>query len=69
MTASEGAALDYQFISKLPHITSTSTYLSKYTFKDTMAKGLRYGENAVLAFEYSNFAGSNWTYSEYQEFR
>ena len=50
MTASEGAALDYQFISKLPHITSTSTYLSKYTFKDTMAKGLRYGENAVLAF-------------------
>lgn len=50
VTASEGAALDYQFISKLPHITSTSTYLSKYTFKDTMAKGLRYGENAVLAF-------------------
>ena len=26
-------------------------------------------ENAVLAFEYSNFAGLNWTYSEYQEFR
>lgn len=26
-------------------------------------------ENAVLVFEYSNFAGLNWTYSEYQEFR
>lgn len=50
LTASEGSGLDYRLVSQLPHITSTTTYLSRYTFKDTLAKGLSYGENAVLAF-------------------
>lgn len=50
LTVSEGAKLDYRIVSRLPHITSTSTYLSKYAFKDEMDKGLCYGENAVLAF-------------------
>mgnify|MGYP002285149438 CR=1 FL=1 len=38
VTASKAERLDYQFISKLPHITSSTTYLSTYTFNDTMAK-------------------------------
>lgn len=40
---------DYQFISKLPHITSSTTYLSTYTFNDTMAKGMTYVERYVIA--------------------
>ena len=49
MTASKAERLDYQFISKLPHITSSTTYLSTYTFNDTMAKGMTYGKDAVIA--------------------
>ena len=49
VTASKAEKLDYQFISKLPHITSSTTYLSTYTFNDTMAKGMTYGKDAVIA--------------------
>ena len=49
VTASKAERLDYQFISKLPHITSSTTYLSTYTFNDTMAKGMTYGKDAVIA--------------------
>lgn len=49
VTASKAEKLDYQFISKLPHITSGSTYLSTYTFDDKMAKGMTYNKNAVIA--------------------
>lgn len=49
-TASEGETVDYEIVSKLPHITSTTTYLTKYTFKDIMNKGLTYGQDAVIAF-------------------
>lgn len=49
VTASKAETLDYQFISKLPHITSFTTYLSTYTFNDTMAKGMTYGKDAVIA--------------------
>ena len=35
-TASEGDLLDYILVSKLPHITSEATFLSEYTFQDTM---------------------------------
>ena len=49
VTASKAEKLDYQFISKLPHITSSTTYLSTYTFDDTMAKGMTYNKNAVIA--------------------
>ena len=49
MTASKAERLDYQFISKLPHITSSTTYLSTYTFNDTMANGMTYGKDAVIA--------------------
>ena len=49
VTASKAEKLDYQFISKLPHITSGTTYLSTYTFDDKMAKGMTYNKNAVIA--------------------
>ena len=49
VTASKAERLDYQFISKLPHITSSTTYLSTYTFDDTMAKGMTYSKDAVIA--------------------
>ena len=49
VTASKAETLDYQFFSKLPHITSSTTYLSTYTFNDTMAKGMTYGKDAVIA--------------------
>ena len=47
VTASKAERLDYQFISKLPHITSSTTYLSTYTFNDTMANGIDIGKDAV----------------------
>lgn len=49
VTASKAEKLDYQFISKLPHITSSTTYLSTYTFNDTMSKGMTYNKDAVIA--------------------
>ena len=49
VTASKAETLDYQLISKLPHITSSTTYLSTYTFNDTMTKGMTYGKDAVIA--------------------
>ena len=41
-TASDGDIIDYQIISTLPSITSESTYLSCYTFVDTLSAGLSY---------------------------
>ena len=49
VTASKAEKLDYQFISKLPHITSGTTYLSTYAFDDKMAKGMTYNKNTVIA--------------------
>jgi len=39
--------IDYQVISTLPSITSESTYLSVYTFIDTLSKGLTYNKNDI----------------------
>lgn len=50
VTASEGEKLDYELVSKLPHITSTATYLKVFTFTDLLTKGITYGEDAVIAF-------------------
>ena len=46
--ASSGDVLDYQIISTLPSITSESTYLSCYTFVDTLSKGLSYTKGDVV---------------------
>ena len=47
-TASAGDTIDYQIISTLPSITSESTYLSYYTFVDTLSKGLTYNKGDVV---------------------
>ena len=44
-TASTGDKLDYQFISKLPSITSKTTALSAWGYVDTLSKGLEYNGN------------------------
>ena len=47
-TASDGDIVDYQIISTLPSITSASTYLTAYTFTDTLSKGITYNKNDVV---------------------
>ena len=47
-TASSGDVIDYQVISTLPSITSASTYLTCYTFIDTLSAGLSYNKNDVV---------------------
>ena len=47
-TASAGDTIDYQIISTLPSITSESTFLSCYTFVDTLSKGLSYNKGDVV---------------------
>lgn len=47
-TASDGDVVDYQLISTLPSITSESTYLTCYTFVDTLSKGIAYNKNDVV---------------------
>ncbi len=47
-TASAGDIIDYQIISTLPSITSESTYLTCYTFIDTLSPGLSYNKNDVV---------------------
>lgn len=47
-TASDGDIVDYQIVSTLPSITSASTYLTDYTFVDTLSKGITYNKNDVV---------------------
>ena len=42
-TASDGDVIDYQLISTLPSITSAASYLTDYSFVDTLSVGLSYG--------------------------
>ena len=46
-TASDGDVIDYQIISRLPIITSKASYLTTYTFVDTLCKGVTYNKNDV----------------------
>ena len=47
-TGSAGDVMDYQILSTLPTITSKATYLSTYTFVDTLSKGITYNKNDVV---------------------
>ena len=47
-TASSGDVIDYQIISTLPSITSEATYLTDYTFIDTLSAGISYTKNDVV---------------------
>lgn len=55
-TASDGDTLEYQIISKLPSITSASTYLSEYSFDDELARGISYKKNDVVIEIYKDEA-------------
>lgn len=57
-TASEGDVLDYILVSKLPHISSKSTFLSEYTFIDVLSEGLTYNKDVKIAF-YHTAADAN----------
>lgn len=46
-TASTGDKLEYQFVDKLPTITSDATKLTVWGWLDTMSKGLEYNGNEV----------------------
>ena len=46
-TASDGDVIDYRIISRLPVITSKASYLTTYTFVDTLCKGVTYNKNDV----------------------
>ena len=47
-TASGGDIVEYQIVSTLPTIASESTYLTTYTFVDTLSKGLSYAKGDVV---------------------
>lgn len=49
VTASEGDILDYILVSKMPRITSSTTYLTTYEFLDTLSDGLKYNGDAKIA--------------------
>ena len=55
-TASAGDVIDYQIISTLPSITSAATYLTEYTFLDTLSAGLTYNKNDVVLEFFSDEA-------------
>ncbi len=57
-TASEGDILDYILVSRLSHISSKATYLSEYTFTDTLSAGLTYNDDVKIAF-YHTAADAN----------
>ena len=46
-TGSDGDVVDYQIISTLPTITSAASYLTEYTFVDTLSQGIEYNRNDV----------------------
>ena len=64
-TASDGDIIDYLITSTLPSITSASTYLSEYSFIDTLSKGITYLKNDVVLSFYTDAACKNlvatWT--------
>ena len=58
-TASAGDTIDYQIISTLPSITSEATFLSCYTFIDTLSAGLSYAKGDVTLEIFSDAACKN----------
>ena len=58
-TASAGDTVEYQIISALPSITSAASYLSQYSFVDTLPAGLTYARNDVVIEFYREAACTN----------
>lgn len=53
-TASIGDVVEYQIVSKLPTITSAASYLTTYTYVDTLSKGITYNKQDVTVSFYSD---------------
>lgn len=67
-TASSGDTVEYQIISKLPTITSQASFLSDYTFVDTLSKGISYVRNDLVLEFFTDESCTNsiarWTQSD-----
>lgn len=57
-TASAGDVLDYILVSKMPRITSKGSFLSEYTFRDVLSKGITYNHDVKISF-YDNATDAN----------
>lgn len=55
-TASIGDVVDYQIVSQLPTITSEASYLTTYTYVDTLSKGITYNTQDVTITYYTDAA-------------
>lgn len=49
-TASGAETVSYIIVSKLPEITSKSSYITTYTFTDNLSKGIKYNRDAAIYF-------------------
>lgn len=58
-SVSEGDIADYRITSKLPAIISKASYFTKYTFADTLAKGLTYNKDSVTLYWYDSKADAD----------
>lgn len=58
-SVSEGDIADYRITSKLPAIISKASYFTKYTFADTLAKGLTYNKDSVILYWYDSKADAD----------
>ena len=47
-TASDGDVIEYQIVSTLPSITSQASFLTDYSFVDTLSSGFSYNKNDVV---------------------
>lgn len=57
-TASAGDVLDHILVSKMPRITSKGSFLSEYTFRDVLSKGITYNHDVKISF-YDNATDAN----------
>lgn len=58
VTASSGDVLAYQITSTLPLISSKATYLTTYTFSDTIGKGLSYNQAEPITMTWRDANGT-----------
>ena len=64
-TASDGDVLAYRVTSQLPRITSHATYLTEYTFVDTLSPGITYTKNDVtLTWKSGSDQKAVWTQTD-----
>ena len=58
VSASIGDVIDYRIVSKLPKISSTATYLTKYTYVDTLSEGQNFNGDLKIDFYQDKEAAS-----------